>query len=47
MYIKTASTCFGVKVTPPSGSALIRARINALPDDCVTVTPKHVRAVLT
>jgi len=33
---------YGVTVTPSSGSALI----NALPDDGVTVTPKHVGAVL-
>jgi len=44
IYIKTAPTCFGV--TPSSGSALICAQINALPDDGVTVTPKHVEAVL-
>jgi len=42
IYIKTAPTCFGVIVTPSSGSALICA----LPDDGVTVTPKHVGAVL-
>ena len=46
IYIKTATTCFGVTVTPSSGSVLIRAEINTLPDDGVTVTPKHVGAVL-
>jgi len=43
IYIKRAATCFGVTVTPSSGSA---EGINALPDDGVTVTPKHVGAVL-
>ena len=42
-YIKTTPTYFCVTVTPSSGSELI----NALPDDDVTVTPKHVGAVLT
>ena len=48
IYIKTAPTCFGVIFTTSSGSALIRAeaRINALPDDGVNITPKHVGAVL-
>ena len=46
MYIETAPTCFGVTVTQSSGRALICAQINALTDDCVTVTPKHVGAVL-
>jgi len=46
IYVKTALTCFGVTVTQSSGSALIRARINALPDGGVTLTPKHVEAVL-
>ena len=32
IYIKIALTCFGVTVTPSSGSALICAQINALPD---------------
>ena len=45
IYIKAAPTCFGA-VAPSSGSALIRAGINALPDYGVTVTPKHVGAVL-
>ena len=34
IYIKIAPTCFGVTVTPSSGSALIH----------VTVTTKHVGA---
>ena len=42
IYITIAPTCFGVTVTPSSGSA----QINALPDDGVTVTLKHVGAVL-
>jgi len=46
IYIKTAPTCFGVTVTPSSGSALICGKINALPDDGVTVTPKYVGDVL-
>ena len=79
IYIKTSPTCFGVTVTPSSGSASILlqllnlstkihrcvfntvvlrlhilstywclyvARINALPDDDVTVTPKCVGTVL-
>ena len=45
IYIKTAPICFGVTVTPPSESALIRPWINALPDDGVTVTLKYVGAV--
>jgi len=45
--IKTSPICFGVD-TPSSGSALfVLASTNkALPDDGVTVTPKHVGAVL-
>ena len=43
IYIKTTPTCFGVTVTPSSGIA----SIIALPDDGVTLTPKHVGAVLT
>jgi len=43
IYIKTAPTCFGVKVTP---SSLICVQINAFPDDGVTVTQKNVGAVL-
>jgi len=43
IYTKTAPTCFGVTVTPSSGSALMPS---ALPDDGVTVTPKHVAALL-
>jgi len=46
IYIKTTPTCFGVIVTPSSGSALICLQVNALPDDGVTVTPKHVGVVL-
>jgi len=46
IYIKIAPTCFGVIFTPSSRSALIRARINALPDDGVTIRPKYVGAVL-
>jgi len=41
IYMKTALTCFGVTVTPSSGSALS----NAFPDDGVTTTPKHVGVV--
>jgi hypothetical protein len=48
IYIKiditTAPTCFGA-VTPSSGGASIRARINAPPDDGATA-PKHVGAVV-
>jgi len=43
IYIKTAPTFFCVTVTPSSGNALICTQIN---DDGVTLTPKHVGAVL-
>ena len=41
IYINTAPTCFGVTVTPSSGSAFY-----VLPTDGVTVTLKHVGGVL-
>jgi len=44
IYVKTVPTCFGA-VSPSSGSALIRAQINALADDGATAT-KHVGVVL-
>jgi hypothetical protein len=46
IYIKRAPTRFGVTITPSSGNAFICAQIIALPDDGITVTPKHFGAVL-